>query len=116
VGGDIGSVVRDFCGCVSCSSGLHNEKTMNGVENDTAAPEVIIFNLTPKLLILNSGSLIKKNLFFFFLMLPLDQIAIEPLNFKAIYKSVLDFQFNQFTLQFDSLTFNSIKITPEKIN
>jgi hypothetical protein len=32
-------------------------------------------------------------------MLPLDQIAIEPLNFKAIYKSVLGFQFNQFTLQ-----------------
>jgi len=47
---------------------------------------------------LTIGSLIKKNLFFF-LMLPLDQIAIEPLNFKAIYKSVLGFQFNQFTLQ-----------------
>jgi len=54
VGGDIGNVVRDFCGCVSCSSGLHNEKTINSVENDTVAPEVIICNLTPKLLILNN--------------------------------------------------------------
>jgi len=30
-------------------------------------------------------------------MLPLDQIAIEPLNFKTIYKTILGFQFNQFT-------------------
>jgi len=30
-----------------------------------------------------------------FLILPLDQIAIEPLNFGTIYKTVLCFQFNQ---------------------
>jgi hypothetical protein len=97
VGGDIGSVVRDFCGCVSCSSGLHNEKTINSVENDTVAPEMIIFNLTPKLLILSNWVPNQEKSLFFFLMLPMDQIAIEPLNFKAIYKSVLGFQFNQFT-------------------
>jgi len=32
-------------------------------------------------------------------MLLLDQITIEPLNFKAIYKTVLGFQYNQFTPQ-----------------
>jgi hypothetical protein len=31
----------------------------------------------------------------FFLILPLDQIAIEPLDCGGIYKTIISFQFNQ---------------------
>jgi hypothetical protein len=53
----------------------------------------------------------------FFLILPLDQIAIEPLDCGGIYKTILIFQFNQLNPSLiDSSTFNYFIITPDEIN
>jgi hypothetical protein len=57
-----------------------------------------IFNLPHERLTFNNWAPVQGQFpsFFFFLIFPLDQIEIEPLNFSAIYKPVISFQFNQF--------------------
>jgi hypothetical protein len=87
VGGDIGSVVRDFFGCVSYPVFI----MINSVENDTILLEMIIFNLIFEFMTHNNWVSNQEKSLLFFLMLHLDQIAIEPLNFKTIYKTVLGF-------------------------
>jgi hypothetical protein len=93
VGGDIGSVVRDFFGSVYCWSGFQeDEEMMNSVENDTVSLEMIIFNLTVELLTLNNWVSNQENVilmnflvFFFYSTGNMEYNKIEIWKFRKHY-------------------------------
>jgi hypothetical protein len=58
--------------------------------------KIAIFNLAPELLTFNNWVLIHEKSFFF--NFSPGSVASEPLDFGAIYKTVIGFQFNQFSL------------------
>ena len=58
--------------------------------------KMTIFHFAPKLLTFSNWALVLGKISFIFNFAP-GSIAMEPLDFNAIYKTLLDFQFNQFS-------------------